>query len=74
MNQPKEPYEPGKRKRMSATSATAIKNLCQAVEAAHENGALFFLAQALLKGGRLPTTSNELAEAIREAARWLQKG
>ena len=74
MSEPKEPYKMGKRKRMSVTSATAIKTLCQAIETAHENGALFFLAHAVLRGGRVPTTSKELGEAMREAARWLQKG
>ena len=56
------------------TSATQIKTLCQAIEAAHDNGALFYLAHATLRGGQVPSTSKELAEAIREAARWLQKG
>lgn len=70
MSEPKEP----RKKRKTVVSATQIKTLCQAIETAHENRALFFLAQALLRGGRVPTTSKELAEAMREAARWLQKG
>ena len=74
MTERQEPDKTGRRKRLSATSATAIKTLCQAIEIAHETGALFFLAQALLRGGRIPTTAKELASAIREAARWLQKG
>ena len=70
MSERREPYK----KRKTVVSATQIKTLCQAIETAHENGALFFLAQALLRGGRVPITGKELAAAIREAARWLQKG
>jgi len=70
MSERRKPYK----SRKTVVSATQIKTLCQAIETAHENGALFFLAQSLLRGGRVPTTSNEFAEALHEAARWLQKG
>lgn len=72
MSERKEPYNTGKV--TSAVDATVIKTLCQAIEVSHQNGALFFLAQELLKAGALPTASKELAIAMRQAAHRLKQG
>lgn len=71
MSERKEPYNTGKV--MTAEDATIIKILCQAIEFSYQNGALFFLAQELLKAGAVPTASKELAEALYHAAQRLKQ-